>query len=118
MSLGAVYIAGPMSGLPDLNHPAFHSAAAELRAAGYEVLNPAENTGPDADDWAGWMRLAIAQLVRSQAVVLLPGWERSRGARLEHFLARELGLICAGPQDFLTAARRLRAHPQPEKEPA
>ena len=37
-----IYIAGPMTGLPELNFPAFHAEAARLRAFGYEVINPAE----------------------------------------------------------------------------
>ncbi|MBP7610130.1 MAG: DUF4406 domain-containing protein, partial [Steroidobacteraceae bacterium] len=31
-----------MSGRPDLNFPAFTAAATQLRAAGFEVVNPAE----------------------------------------------------------------------------
>ena len=38
----AVYLSGPMTGLPDFNRPAFHAAAAALRAQGYVVINPAE----------------------------------------------------------------------------
>ncbi|WP_457825134.1 DUF4406 domain-containing protein, partial [Staphylococcus aureus] len=33
-----IYVAGPMSGLPELNFPAFHAAAAELRAQGFDVV--------------------------------------------------------------------------------
>lgn len=38
-----LYLAGPMTGLPDFNYPAFHAAAAAWRAAGWTVANPAEN---------------------------------------------------------------------------
>jgi hypothetical protein len=37
-----IYLSGPMTGLPDLNFPAFHAEAARLRALGYDVINPAE----------------------------------------------------------------------------
>ena len=37
-----IYIAGPMSGLPNNGYDAFHRKAAHLRAAGWEVVNPAE----------------------------------------------------------------------------
>ncbi|WP_313073260.1 DUF4406 domain-containing protein [Melaminivora sp.] len=88
-----VYIAGPMTGLPESNYPAFHAAAAHLRARGFNVENPAENGLPACGGtWLGWMRLAVAQLARCDAIYLLPGWKESRGAQVEHQLARGLGL--------------------------
>ena len=89
-----VYIAGPMTGIEDLNFPAFHAAAASLRAAGVEVVNPAEI---NADQTAGWqycLRCDIAQLVFCDAVVMLPGWESSKGATLENHVAMTLGMYC------------------------
>ena len=101
-----IYLAGPMTGIEDLNFPAFHRAAASLRASGYDVVNPAEiNGGADelvaakamtdaeaAAHWVKCMRNDITQLVTCEGIALLPGWERSRGARLEHHVANELGL--------------------------
>jgi len=89
------YVAGPMSGLPDFNFPAFHAEAARLRACGDTVLNPAENAEPPCKSWEGYMRMAIAQVVQCDAVFMLSGWEDSRGARLEHRIAKELGLTIA-----------------------
>lgn len=86
------YLAGPMSNLPDFNYPAFHKAAALLRANGLHVENPAENPVPDCGTWAAYMRMALAQLVTCDAIALLPGWTASRGARLEHKVAVELGM--------------------------
>ena len=84
------YIAGPMTGIEALNFPAFHRAAARLRATGHEVINPAEiNPDPDAG-WTACMRIDLAQLVTCEAIALLPGWDRSRGARLEHHVATAL----------------------------
>ena len=37
-----IYLAGPMRGYPEFNFPAFHAAAAKLRAEGHTVFNPAE----------------------------------------------------------------------------
>ncbi len=88
-----VYIAGPMSGLPDLNFPAFHAAAAKYRALGHTVINPAEiNPDPNAG-WEKCMRADIAQMVtHCDMVIMLPWWEKSRGAKLEHHIAAALGM--------------------------
>lgn len=87
-----IYIAGPMTGLPELNYPAFHARAAELRAQGHDVLNPAENPAPPCGTWAGYMRMALAQLVTCDTIDLLPGWRESKGANVEAWLAGLLGL--------------------------
>lgn len=86
------YLAGPMSGLPDFNYPAFNAAAATLRAQGHTVLNPAENPVPACGTWQGYMRMALAQLVQCECIVLLPGWADSKGALIERKLAQVLGM--------------------------
>lgn len=88
-----IYIAGPMTGLPDNNYPAFHRAAAALRAPGWVVTNPAENQPPnDAPTWQDWMDLCLPQVREAVMVVLLPGWDRSPGARAERAEADRLGI--------------------------
>lgn len=89
-----VYLAGPMSGLPDNNYPAFNAEAARLRALGYLVENPAENTRPECGSWQGWMRLSIRQMLTCDIVALLPGWRNSRGAVIEYNLAQKLCIEC------------------------
>jgi len=80
-----------MTGLPDLNFPAFRDAAARLRALGHHVVNPAElNIG--VTDWATCMKTDIRHLVECDSIALLPGWEKSRGASLEQHIAQSLGL--------------------------
>lgn len=87
------YIAGPMTGYPEHNYPAFHKAAAEMRALGWEVINPAENHGGNTTlPREDYFRTDIPQLVSCDAVLLLRGWEQSRGARLEFAVARECGV--------------------------
>lgn len=86
------YIAGPMTGLKDLNFPAFHAEAARLRALGHEVVNPAEINVDPEKGWVECMRADIRELVTCEAIQMLPGWEHSRGARLEHHIATALGL--------------------------
>lgn len=93
-----VFISGPMTGIKDFNYPAFNEKAAELRAEGLSVFNPAELFGGDsARDRSDYIREDIAALLDSESVVLLPGWRASRGATLEHDLAVELLLDITYP---------------------
>lgn len=86
------YLAGPMSGLPELNFPAFHSAAAVLRGEGRTVFNPAE-LGLEADDYRKALTACLAWIcAEAEAMAVLPGWENSRGARAEVATAKALGI--------------------------
>lgn len=92
-----VYLGGPMTGLPDYNYAEFQRAAEVLRTQGYEVLNPADidkvfdiNPVTHPQTWQWYMRKAIAMLLEAEELVLLPGWQRSKGANLEHHLATQL----------------------------
>jgi hypothetical protein len=101
-----VYIAGPMSGHADLNFPAFHAAAKEYRKNGAFVISPAEVNGGDAEiaksakmtaeeyhaHWVKCMKNDISLLMTCDTIVMLPGWQKSRRAKLEHHIARNLGL--------------------------
>lgn len=49
-----VYLSGPMTGLPELNFPAFRVEAARLRALGFEVVNPADLNPEPNTGWHCW----------------------------------------------------------------
>lgn len=109
-----IYVAGPMRGIPEFNFPAFHAATARLRAEGHEVFNPAERDiehhGVDISkgNAAGCEDLAAKQhgfnlrealkddlefiCLHADAVAVLPGWEKSKGAQAEVATAHALGL--------------------------
>lgn len=93
MSKLRIYIAGPMTGYPEHNYPAFAAASERLRELGYEVVSPAEiNAGLEMDGWAACMRRDLVQLTTCDTMYMLPGWENSRGARLEWQIAEALGM--------------------------
>lgn len=86
-----IYISGPMTGLPDLNFPAFHAEAKRLRELGFEVVNPAE-LNPDGGSWEECLKKDIAELIKCDGIIMLPGWHNSRGACFELNIASNLGL--------------------------
>ena len=103
-----IYVAGPMSGLPEFNYPAFNAAADALRGRGHSVLNPVDveerNPTPGVpQDWDWYMRHALRMVLDSDAVALLPGWEKSRGATLEHQVATALRLDVRPIDEWLAA---------------
>lgn len=108
-----IYLAGPMRGYPNFNFPAFAEAASKLRADGHYVFNPAEcDTQRDGVDWgnevpSGDLAAAAAKgfnlrqalgddlafiCQEAEAIALLPGWQKSKGATAEHAAAVALGL--------------------------
>lgn len=87
-----LYLSGPMTGIEDFNFPVFNATAAKLRAAGYDVVNPAE-INPDLEmPWEECMRADIKALCDCDAIALIPGWTESKGAHLELHIAHRIGL--------------------------
>ena len=99
-----LYLAGPMKGYPELNFPAFHAAAAQLRAAGYEVVNPAELNLDPGTPWRVCMQIDIRELVLCEGIALLPAWERSKGALLEYRIATGLDMPATRVEAWLVLA--------------
>ena len=107
-----VYVAGPMTGIPQFNFPAFDEAAKVLRDRGFDVTSPAElddevdraaaMASPDGSalsygkgvkkTWGEFLARDVKLLSDGgiEAVVVLPGWRKSRGARLETFVANAM----------------------------
>jgi len=100
-----VYVSGPMTGLPELNFDAFARAAQALRAAGYDVVNPAVLNAPDVG-WHECLKVDIQALCLCNALALLPGWTRSKGSHLELQIAHRLGYEIGTVDEFLAAADR------------
>lgn len=103
-----LYIAGPMTGIPDYNYPAFNQAETDLRAAGYDVLNPVaseeHNTTGTTQTWQWYMRHALAMVIQADGVALLPGAQNSRGAALERHVAEALELPVKALAEWLAEA--------------
>jgi hypothetical protein len=89
-----MYLSGPMTGIENYNHEFFNRVAAEFRMAGFEVCSPSEFfDGDRTRERKEYMREAVKYLLEADTVILLPGWDKSQGARLEAAIAQELDLI-------------------------
>ena len=101
--LTRIYLAGPMRGVSEFNFPSFKEARTRLREAGWTVHCPAERDEMDGFDPTGLtgqedlaslgfnlseaFEACIEDVLRSEAVALLPGWAASDGARVEAKIA-------------------------------
>lgn len=97
-----VYVSGPMRGYANNNFDAFHAARDALVVEGYKVLCPAlmsmehaADTGRTMDDitFEEYMRINdIPAILEADMVMVLPGWEKSVGARAEVLIAQIIGV--------------------------
>jgi hypothetical protein len=101
-----LYVSGAMTGKPDLNFPLFNSESARLRALGFLVTNPAEIDVGTNPTWGQCMRADIKHLMDCDAVATLPGYEHSKGANLEVFIARELRMPVWNAEDLVDPLER------------
>jgi|GEM_PF-754080 len=98
------YLAGPMRGHRMNNFPAFFAAAVLLRNHGWGIENPAEydmaagvNPSADEKDWPIKVKDMLRTdfrliLEKCNAIILLPGWDNSVGAKMELSIAVHIGL--------------------------
>lgn len=97
-----IYLAGPMSGIPDHNKAEFLKWEAKLKTTGAEVFNPITSpasrlvqsgilSGQQA--YRRCLALDLKYICEeATSIFLLRGWERSPGACAEHATAVALGL--------------------------
>lgn len=106
-----VYIAGPMTGFEAYNLHAFQRAQREWRLRGHDAIIPFESNSTvwqrhfgrefdpytDSCDWGDPLLRElfvedVAYLLSADAVAVLPGWQKSKGALLELHHALMFGL--------------------------
>ena len=102
------YLAGPMTGIPQFNFPLFDRVSQSLREDGYTIISPAEldddadramalasedgEIGSQVRTWGDFLSRDV-KIVADEVdgIIFLPGWFKSRGARLEAFTATLCG---------------------------
>ena len=84
-----VYVSGPMTGIPDLNFPLFRRVTDALRAMGHEVVSPVETNDDPNAQWLDCIAADVLSMRGCRAICFLPGYERSKGARIEAIVAEQ-----------------------------
>jgi hypothetical protein len=99
------YLAGPMSNIPQFNFPEFFRVGELLRSQGWNIVSPAElddhddkgaalkskDGDPNNRDamggktWGDFLARDVKLIADTgiEAIIFLPGWETSKGAKLE-----------------------------------
>lgn len=86
-----IYISGPMTGMPDMNMPAFNAAEDRLVEAGFDVESPSSIKLRDGASYEDYLRAALQMMLMCDGLAMLPGWRKSKGARIEYQVAKALG---------------------------
>lgn len=96
-----LYLSGPITGLdPQATADKFAAAEEYYRAQGYKVTNPIRH-GLKADAlWAEHIGKDITLLLGCDCMVLLEGWEYSRGCRIEVAVAKVEGIDTYEAESF------------------
>lgn len=116
-----VFISGPMTGLPFLGFPFFDAKRDALRELGHIPVSPADldravgfdpvDESEDATEDRDFLRAAIQRdvdaILGCDAIVMLDGWEASKGARAELAVAQWFDLRVFYPKDTIPTALRV-----------
>lgn len=88
-----IYIAGKVTGLP-LHEVTmkFGEAQKTIELLGFEAINPLALINDWKCDWSVAMKKCIKALLDCDAIVILPDWEQSKGAKIERQLAEDLDI--------------------------
>lgn len=97
-----VYISGPITHIPNYNKDAFIEAETYLHSKGYFTINPLRMNNvindmneiilKDEKPREYYLKRDIIKLLDCNYIYFLENWEKSKGAKLEKYIADELGI--------------------------
>ncbi len=90
-----IYISGPITGIADLNRPAFAHISNQLHQKGYMPINPLDFFTDEEQKLLTWdkaMRSDVKHLLPCGACIMLPDWNNSAGATFEFITAKTLNI--------------------------
>lgn len=87
-----IYLSGGITNVPNYLER-FAKAETLLTKIGDKVINPAKINAqlPEDTDYDDYMRLSFVLLDMADAIYMMNGWEKSKGARMELLKAYQTG---------------------------
>jgi hypothetical protein len=92
-----IYLAGPMTGLPDFGYPEFRVATRRLQGHGLNVYSPHLRWDHEDEETRAarkaecYMLHGFKLLLKCNSIALMPGWRQSGGSQKELILALHAG---------------------------
>lgn len=87
-----IYISGKISGIESEASVLFERVEKELQEKGYETVNPMKLNHEHDKSWESYMKADIKALCDCDEIFMLSNWKDSKGARIEHTIAFDLGI--------------------------
>jgi len=90
-----IYLSGKITGLPDLvPELLFEEAEYDVRAM-YKhtqviIVNPIKIKHKPKSTWEDFMAKDIEALLYCDEIFMLTNWRKSKGAKIEHFIAKQM----------------------------
>lgn len=88
--MNKVYIAGKITGMEEEAKTLFEEAEIVLKGHGLEVVNPMKLPHNHDKSWESYMKETLTAMLSCDTVFMLSNYYKSKGALLEHSLAKDL----------------------------
>jgi hypothetical protein len=96
-----IYISGRITGLdPDVVKQNFAYGCELVSKNGFKPVNPLKNGLLYNSDWKDHLLKDIEMILDCDGIFMLSDWKESKGARIEHFIAKEIGLFVTYQSSF------------------
>lgn len=86
-----IYLSGGITGIENYED-IFEKHEKHLKKQGHEVVNPVKLNHDHDKTWESYMKEDIKALLDCEAIAMIPGWAKSRGASIELYIAEKLCL--------------------------